>query len=123
MISVASLFGVEFDMIVQGILQWSEQDFTCEKNLSDLIAEMSRITLCELNKQDKWSPEIQFAKRKIQCKSCLKFGHLRSKCRSKWNKPDPSKSAPLSSQPECESSPARQQVSQGKARQRKQRSF
>ena len=75
-------------MIVQGILQWSEQKFTFEKILSELIAKESGIALRELDRQDKWNPEIQFVKRKVQCKSCLKFGYPTSKCRKK-DKPAP----------------------------------
>ena len=44
---------VEFDMIVQGILWWSEQEFTFEKILTELIDEESRITLLELDRKDK----------------------------------------------------------------------
>jgi hypothetical protein len=75
-----------FDSIVQNILRWSESDFKYDKILNELIAEESRLNLRDRDRYEDKYPEVQMTRRRQQCRKCLSFSHLTSKCGNYLNK-------------------------------------
>lgn len=90
----------EYDPVVQTILRWSDENFTYNDILLQLIAEESRLHLRQQDREGNWNPEVQFARKKVKCKMCGKFGHLQRQCRNNQRNRTSSPSTFKSSSPD-----------------------
>lgn len=73
----------EFDSIVQSILRWENKKFKYNDVVIELIAEEARIHVRDQDRRSNWNFEVQqIHKKRIQCRKCLRFGHIQKVCRS-----------------------------------------